>query len=209
MPIRTNQRFGRLTVFRRIGLTPSGRNSLWECLCDCGKKTIVRGDHLIAEQVRSCGCWRRGATGLKLNRGKFASRAVWKNMLNRCYLPSFTSYSDYGGRGIRVCARWRKSFQNFISDMGEPPEGLTLNRKNNDGDYSPENCEWATVLEQNRNKRNIRKVTIGGITKPFPEWCEINGINRHTAISRIRAGWDIVQAVSRRPFAKVVRSKYP
>lgn len=113
----------------------------------------------------------------------------WANMLQRCSNPKRNDFKNYGGRGITVCSRWLK-FDNFLSDMGEKPNSMTLHRIDNDGPYSPENCAWATHLIQNRNKRSNRVFHIAGLVGCMSELCEHFGISIQTVSSRIhRQGW--------------------
>lgn len=105
-------------------------------------------------------------------------------MLQRCNNPRRASWVHYGGRGIRVCERWL-SFVNFLADMGERPAGLTLERVNNDGNYEPDNCRWASAKEQVLNTRRTKMVTIGDTTKPLVTWCVEKNININTVRSRV------------------------
>lgn len=108
-------------------------------------------------------------------------------MIDRCERAGSNSYSNYGGRGISVCGRWRKSFACFLSDMGERPAGMSLDRINNDGDYEPGNCRWATVREQAQNKRSNVMVSVGGVTRCLAEWARETGISYgrlHAAYTR-------------------------
>lgn len=113
---------------------------------------------------------------------------VWQAMLNRCRNPNVKGYENYGGRGIRVCARWHV-FENFIADMGERPEGMTLERKDPDGDYGPDNCIWASRLSQSRNRRSLVLITHKGETLCAAEWAQRLGIKSNTVRARLRAGW--------------------
>lgn len=158
------RRFGRLIVVKRAESTAEGR-TLWLCRCDCGKEKVIRGKHLVNGAIRSCGCLhievlreqslKHGATR---GYGKTPEYESWTCMKNRCFNPKRKSFKDYGGRGIRVCARWLNSFENFLADMGRRPgPGYSIDRKNNDGDYEPGNCRWATSEEQNNNRRPRRE----------------------------------------------------
>ena len=104
-------------------------------------------------------------------------------------------YPDYGGRGIKICARWDR-FENFLADMGERPDGMTIDRQDVNGDYEPGNCRWATGRTQGRNKRNTSHVTVDGITRGLPEWAEIAGLPRGVIEYRLRKGWSSDRAVT-------------
>ena len=166
------QRFGRLTVLDRADT--GGCRVRWSCVCSCGISVIVQGNHLRSGATTSCGCALSAAAqrrvrehGLPDNtrHGHGSSRAgtrtttyvVWMNMIQRTTNPRNPAWRDYGGRGITVCKRWR-DFAAFLADMGERPDGLTLDRIDNDRGYEPGNCRWATWSEQRRNQRARRKV---------------------------------------------------
>ena len=156
------QRFARLLVLSRAGHDGGGR-ATWSCVCDCGGQKVVRSSDLTRGRVRSCGCLqiensytsnlRHGHS----RKGKFSPTYIsWFGMRCRCETPTSGNYYKYGARGIKVCRRWRgpDGFVNFIADMGERPAGMTLDRfQNGDGDYKPGNCRWATIVEQNNNRR--------------------------------------------------------
>ena len=144
------QRFGRLLVLAHAGLDSGGR-SRWRCLCDCGGLAVVTGNSLRTAHTRSCGCL---ATDRRRRHGRSESSTYesWHQMKSRCQNPKNKNYRNYGGRGIGVCDRWLL-FENFLADMGERPDGLTLERKHNDLGYEPGNCTWATAKEQANNRR--------------------------------------------------------
>lgn len=122
----------------------------------------------------------------------------WRGMRKRCYAPRARNYDCYGGRGIQVCDRWRESFSAFLEDMGpRPGPGYSLDRINNDGNYEPGNCRWATASMQMRNARTNVIVTIGEKTQSITEWCEDTGVPRNVAFERIRRGWRADVAVTK------------
>lgn len=120
--------------------------------------------------------------------------SVYRAMLARCFNRSHKSYKDYGAKGITVCERWL-TFANFIEDMGERPEGMSIDRIDGTGNYEPGNCRWATTTEQQRNRSSNLLVEIDGVTKCITEWCEIFGTCRKRAYCRIRKGWTPEDAV--------------
>jgi hypothetical protein len=154
LKFRIGQIFGWLTIEERIGSSPRG--VLWKCRCRCGKELRVLGWSLTLKQRTSCGC-RRGTLHFihGLNNRNSAEHRTWNAMLQRCHNPKSTSYKYYGARGISVCKRWRSSFLAFLSDMGKKPSPkMSIERVDNDGNYRPDNCKWATRAEQRKSQRN-------------------------------------------------------
>lgn len=145
--ITLNKRFGRWTVIAR---GPS-LHARWLCRCDCGYEALIRATRLRAGESWRCTSCAAKARALRHGQSTSAVYKRWRGMIDRCFNPSTANYKYYGGRGISVCDRWQK-FENFLADMGEPPPGLTLDRINNNGNYEPDNCRWATWFEQARNK---------------------------------------------------------
>lgn len=129
--------------------------------------------------------------------GKTPTYKVWMSMIRRCTMPSQDSYKLYGGRGIKVCDRWLNSYAAFLEDMGERPDGASLDRINSNGHYEPDNCRWASMKEQQRNRRGNRILTYQGQSKTVAEWAEITGVHSATIRSRIDMyGWSVEQALS-------------
>lgn len=126
---------------------------------------------------------------------------VWRNLRRRCNNKKHRAYPNYGGRGIKVCDRWNESFESFLLDMGERPDGHSIDRINNNGNYSPENCRWANRKEQARNTRKCSYITFGSATRSLAYWCEFFNINRNTVKFRIIRGSSPHQALTK-PVAK-------
>ena len=191
-------KFNRLTVVSRA-VVQNPKNSYWNCKCDCGKFKTVRRQHLISGNVRSCGCYAKEVSSkVHTIHGLNGTRAyvVWHGMISRCYKKSADSYYLYGGRGISVCKRWRESVVNFFKDMGEPKTGMSIERIDNNGDYSPENCKWATLREQMNNKRNNVVLKHKGVSLSMAEWSRKTGIPYSAISGRIRLGWKVKDALT-------------
>jgi hypothetical protein len=160
------QRYGRLIVLERAE-NDRWHRTTWKVRCDCGNETIASANFLRTGTTKSCGCWRSEYARIVGRRtstkhGMVESREYqsWVAMRTRCYNSNAHAYDRYGGRGITVCERWRESFDNFFADMGARPPATSLDRINNDGNYEPGNCRWATHGEQRRNRRDCVKASL-------------------------------------------------
>lgn len=179
----TGKRFGHLTVVRRLSADPV-KGWLWECLCDCGTLTTQRSNEV--PRRKSCGCFNPKKTHGLSNSEEYR---IWTHMRQRCGLLPRGGENNYAGRGISVCAQWQRDFQCFLADMGPRPSPMhTLDRIDNDGDYAPDNCRWATSEEQANNRRTTLLIPHKGETKSLAEWCRIYGANRHTVWGRLSRG---------------------
>lgn len=168
----TNRRFGRLTVIERVAdyVSPKGyHRTRWKCHCDCGTVKSVNASCLFKGDTQSCGCLhlerQRTATvkhGHSRRSGNTKEYCCWLNIIQRCTNPKNNRFHDWGGRGISMCERWLNDFNLFLADVGIAPSAKhTIERINNNGNYEPGNCKWIPLVEQSRNRRNIR----------FIEWC--------------------------------------
>lgn len=186
----TGQRFGRLVA---VEVTNRNNGLAWRCKCDCGNWHTAPAKYLRSGNVMSCGCLRAWSLG-KHRMSHTRTYQIWKLMLARCRAPRGKRFERYGKRGIRVCPRW-ESFQNFLNDMGYAPDGLSIERVNNDKGYSPGNCVWANQKTQSRNRRTNHMVTISGKTRPIAEWAEILNQPVGMVYRRIYRGWDAERAL--------------
>lgn len=185
--------FGRLTVISKTDEPNKSGNVKWNCKCSCGNVSSVFQCNLIRGFTKSCGCLRKtvGITHGKRNTPAYSS---WDAMIQRCNNPNHKMFKYYGERNINVCKRWM-TFENFYKDMGDRPDGCSLDRRDNDGDYEPGNCRWATQKEQVRNRSVTIFIEIDGIRKSLPEWCEELGLKYNTVLYRLRRGWSEKKAL--------------
>jgi hypothetical protein len=187
-----NKTFGRLTVIEEI--KKRGKNRYFKCLCQCGKYTETQYGGLTGGTSKSCGCLmrenssRQGKKNMTHGMTKTPMYRVWCAMRNRCYNPNVRGYSDYGGRGIKVCKAWKNSFEQFLQDMGERPEGAQIDRIDNNGNYCKENCRWASRTTNARNKRTSMYIVFNGVETHIVEISKQCNINAATLRARIRSG---------------------
>ncbi len=183
----TGQRFGRLTVMEFVPM--ESPHSYWQCMCDCGNKTIARGTHLQSGNVTSCGCI---SIQRRYKHGKSQSRIykIWVGMKNRCYNPNNRSYKRYGGRGIIMCEEWKTNFTAF-RDWALAhgyDETLSIDRIDVDGNYEPSNCRWSNAKQQSRNRTTTTKVIYKGEELSVVEAAEKTGIDVRVLYTRYYAG---------------------
>lgn len=194
----TGQRFGRLIVLAYAYRKPTTRKIRWHCLCDCGTAYIANGNDLHTGNTRSCGCLKREHLGTRARthgRSNTREYRIWSCMIQRCSNPHNNEYHRYGARGIRVDERWL-DFTHFYHDMGpRPSQRHSLGRKNNDGPYCKENCEWQTAKQQGRNTRNNRMLTYQGETRCLAEWAEHVSLPTSTIAYRLKHGWSVADAL--------------
>lgn len=178
MPAKLNlagQQFGRLLVVCQAPKDTRPKAPIkWRCLCECGKEIVTETGALRSGHTKSCGCLHKDiVSAMNVTHGKLGSPEyrAWRAMISRCTIKSNGSYSNYGGRGILVCARW-KYFENFLVDMGTRPEGTTLDRIDTNGNYESANCRWATKEQQDTNKRTSVYVTFEGKTLTYSQWAK-------------------------------------
>lgn len=189
----SGQKFGRLTV-QSFSHTDAHRRATWVCLCDCGKTALVAGISLRNGHTASCGCLFDERAELGTLRHGYSNTPVWNawvRMRSRCDKTSMDRFENYGGRGISYCDRW-SVFENFLEDMGEPPEAGTLERKNVNDNYTKENCEWISADAQYSNKTTTLWVEFQGKRHSFRDLVKASGLKYDTAYARFKTyGWPI------------------
>jgi hypothetical protein len=187
----TGKKYGRLTV---IGFSHiKDHVAYWNVLCDCGNEKTLRGGSFKFGAAKSCGCLLKEIVTKHGMKGT-PTYHTWIGMIKRCKNPNSHGYKNYGSRGISVCDKWL-NFEGFYEDMGIRPEGTTLDRIDNDGNYNKENCKWSTKKEQDNNTRVNHFITYKGKTQTITQWSEEIGINISTLKSRIcQHNWSIEKA---------------
>ncbi len=190
----TGQKFYRLTAIKREGTTPHGE-SKWLCKCDCGKEVVVRHGALTSGNTKSCGCWNK--ENLKIINKKHGDSCtrlykIWSGMKKRCYTKTDKNYLLYGGRGIKVCDDWKTDYLKFKewALSNGYADSLTLDRKDSNGNYEPDNCQWSGLIKQANNKRSNIIFEINGEKHTMAEWCKIKGISYRMVKTRYSDGWD-------------------
>lgn len=191
-------RVGHLTLISFEGKTWN-YVPLWKCRCDCGVVKVFQLNNISSRFNGACGHNRNSSWLVTHGKSHSAEYRTWGHMMNRCYNKRDAKYSYHGGRGIRVCRRWRR-FENFLNDMGPRPAGTSLDRKKNNLGYSLGNCWWATPTEQSNNRRNNVFVSFDGKKMSIAEWALKTGIKPSTIYCRLNLyGWSIKRALSEKP----------
>ena len=199
----TGQRFGRLRVIKETEKrNRNGGNVIWLCECDCGAVVEVSSENLRRGATKSCGCYNRDIITKENPKYKRKLYSIYHSIKNRCRNQHDKAYKNYGGRGINLSDKWDtyEKFEQWAMDNGYQ-EGLWLDRIDNDGDYSPENCRFCTPKEQQNNKRTNIFVEINGERKTIQQWAEASGIKRATIERRIELGWnadDLLNPIDKR-----------
>ena len=203
----TGQKFGRLTVIKRVKNDKHG-GSMWLCKCDCGTIKTIRGNSLRQGLTVSCGCYQKEATvKSQTTHGSSKTRLfhIWQNMKRRCYNPNYKFYNYYGGRGITICDEWLNNFSAFKqwSLQNGYTNKLTIDRINSNGNYEPSNCRWVSRKTQQNNTRRTRLHTINGVTHSITEWSRIYNMNPETIRHRVvNEHWDILTALTTPPLKR-------
>jgi len=197
-------KFGRLMVIDKYQKYNGKRNRIMAlCLCECGEIKEVRYDSLKLGAIQSCGCLNKKLSSERFTihgncKGYFSTKEykTWARILQRCYNSNDSHFIYYGARGIKVCDRWRYSFESFLEDMGVAP-GLkySIGRIDNDGDYCKENCKWETAEEQSRNKSNNVYLEFEGLNLCLVDWGVRVGLNQSTISRRLKRGWPVEKAL--------------
>ncbi len=200
----TGMRFGRLEVLERLGGNPTE----YRCKCSCGNEVVVRGANLTSGNTHSCGCLRNEILCLPRSEQLYKTRlhTIWSGMKSRCYRQKDIAWKWYGKKGIKMCEEWDKSFNEFYkwANSHGYKENLTIDRIDSEGDYSPENCRWATMKEQQNNRKSNRKVTYRSETKTVSQWAEQYGMPPSVIIWRLNH-WDDLDDVFHKPVDKFLK----
>ena len=200
----TGKKFGMLTPVRIVGHKPLR----WECVCDCGNIHVVTANNLRNGSTISCGCAHRRGNP-KHNQCYTRVYRIYAKIKRRCLVKNDPAYPSYGGRGIHMCDEWLNSFDAFSewAYSNGYDDSLTIDRIDNDGDYCPENCRWASVKTQNNNQRRNVKYTYMGETKTLASWCEKMNISYGRTWWRINSGWSFEEAVNYKSDARIEKRK--
>lgn len=192
------KRNNHLTVIGLAERKPNDDSWRLHCRCDCGGTIDVLPYQFKNGAVKSCGCLRNTIYNKQDGRSKHPLYGIWRQMMQRCYNEKLKIYHRYGGRGIYVCEEWHNFFKfvEWSNSVGGRPDGYTLDRKDNDGPYSPQNCRWATMKTQNMNKSDNIVIEYNGRSQTLTEWAKELGINCVTFHNRYVRGWSIERMIT-------------
>lgn len=197
--LKRGTRFGRLVILRCF-VPEDGGPTQADVRCDCGARKTVLVQNLTTKRTQSCGCFKRErAREANVTHGQSQTSEFnsWQAAKARCFNPHNHAFARYGGRGITMCAKWRNDFSAFLADMGPRPEGSEIDRKDNNGPYSPANCRWATAKQQANNRWNNREVFAHGVAQTIREWSDMTGIPYDNIKQRLRVlKWSPERAIS-------------
>ncbi len=200
--IETGNRFGNLTVINRVKKSGHTR---WECRCLCGQTAFLKPHNLIRQKFIKCPCLAAMKAsgvfavkhGCKRGHRGTSEYTAWSGMISRCHTKTNKAYRWYGAKGISVCPSWRTSFSQFLSDMGaKPSPAHSIDRINNNGNYEPGNCRWATRSQQQNNTSRNRVMILNGVSMTLAQWAEKLGIRRNTISQRLYCGWTEERALT-------------
>jgi len=187
------ERFNSLTVLKELKDRNKNGHILYSCKCDCGNIKTILGASIRSGSTKSCGCLVTKTNGKHLKE-KSKIYKTWIGIKTRCFNKNSNIYKNYGGRGISMCETW-KDFNVFYKDMGDVPNGMSIDRIDVNGDYKKSNCKWSNHKEQSRNKRNNNFITYKGTTKCLTEWCEELNMPLNTFSNRLKRGWSIEKTI--------------
>ena len=196
---RTGHVYGRWTVIAFTGT--KSKRAQWLLRCECGTERVVASQSLVGGRSRSCGCLNAEMVSARCRTHGLSGTPVfnvWSSMNQRCVNANDKFYHEYGARGISVCERWRESFENFYADMGpRPSDKHSIDRRDNDGNYEPSNCRWATRTEQARNRSNNVIISYKGKSQCIAAWAEEVGMKSRTLRDRLKSGWSAEDALTK------------
>lgn len=194
--VNTGDKYNNLTLIKEVECIGKGRNFL--CKCDCGNEKVIKLNDLRQGRSKSCGCLARDNWRFRKPHHQMAGTRIydiWRSMKSRCFYKNDVSYDRYGGRGITVCDEWLtfEKFHEWARSNGYS-DNLSIDRIDNDGNYEPGNCRWATTEQQAGNRSTTVRVSRNGVTKSLMDWCELENINRAMVYQRLRRGWSVEEA---------------
>lgn len=176
------------------------QNQIWLCECDCGNKYYVKASSLVSGHTKSCGCRQHYHTNYKHGLSDSRLFNIYYKMIERCYKPSVSTYKNYGAKEIMVCDEWRNDFIAFAvwSLQNGYSDDLSIDRIDNNKGYSPDNCRWVSMKEQQNNRTNNRWLSYNGETHTMSQWADITGISEATIYARLKLGWNIEKTLTQK-----------